>query len=419
MIEYKKKFENRKKDDLDNYKKILENIFEEEIHFSKNANTNNCISGLNPKYNSCFKDNFINTLNTINNYFNKYKIDKSKLKETLKNIANQKGYYEWAGAYSEIVALGYLINSDYIDKIEFNTIKDDTGNLFENSLAKIMGQKTVDLDFKIEVMNRYLYIDVKSLSPTYLKLFNKIFKIILSNIDRNDVFIGLENHLNINDHISEKDIKKIICEYNKNKKGLIKEIIDCINKEKTEYEYKNNVLEKTIKFRISYYNKGLRLTNSGFIDPYKMAQDYEYRILNYYNKLLITKPSFIIFVINPWFSSEIYTLGRLEEYNKIFYRSLSRRIFIDLLKINEPLFKYLDSNNKYAEEIDNKITVSYVSKLVSGIIFIEDHSIIRSNDIYNGYVYVNPNANNKYNYSNFGTIFKNVIEIDNFEYDNY
>ena len=41
------------------------------------------------------------------------------------------------------------------------------------------------------------------------------------------------------------------------------------------------------------------------MEPYKLAIDYKYKILDYYNKLLISEPSLITFVINPWFNQEL------------------------------------------------------------------------------------------------------------------
>ena len=58
------------------------------------------------------------------------------------------------------------------------------------------------------------------------------------------------------------------------------------------------------------------------IDVYKLASDYKYKILDYYNKLLINEPSLITLVINPWFNKELNIL--IKNLSNLL-RSLSRR----------------------------------------------------------------------------------------------
>ena len=436
MIEYKNKVQIQKsKEDIENYKSILSCLFNKEIKLSNKASTNNCIGALNGNNFFAFKCNFISRVERILDYFDKYKIDKTKLEETLKDIANQRGYYEWSGKYSEIVALDYFIQCKCIDKIVY-VVKEKEGDIFDSSLTKKLGGDEIDLDFMIEGGDEMrIYCDVKTLSPTYLKLFKNIFERVFEATCRNDILIGIENDMYMTNKINNEEIKDIIKSYDKQKKektkrktGLINELIECINSEKTTYEYYNR--GEPINFKMSYYNKPLPLVGGEEISPYRLAETYENRILDCYNKLLINKPSFIIFVVNPWFSSYIYN----DTFNKKdFYRSLSRRIFCRLKNINELAYNYTKNDN-----LENKnIKVSDISKLISGIIYIEDNSITYQENgidietgkekLYDVYIYTNPNAENKYYiglklgifFDNLKDDIYNLKDIDDFHYDNY
>lgn len=70
------------------------------------------------------------------------------------------------------------------------------------------------------------------------------------------------------------------------------------------------------------------------------------------------------------------------------------------------------------------LTVYSVSKKLSGIIFLEDHSITsydEFNEIYSAYVYLNPNADNSVAKAAFNHYLLSLprIEYDDFEFDNY
>lgn len=137
----------------------------------------------------------------------------------------------------------------------------------------------------------------------------------------------------------------------------------------------------------------------------------------YYNKLLISEPSLIMFVINPWFNQEM--IGNLKNQNQTFYRSLARRVFFEF-----------HSNDKDLSTIINKVKeplmASYVSQKISGLIFLEDQSITETGkDRYKAYIYLNPRATNgKLTKNDFHILARSsnrhiIKEIDDFEHDNY
>ena len=71
--------------------------------------------------------------------------------------------------------------------------------------------------------------------------------------------------------------------------------------------------------------------------PFAMAQAYRYKFLDYGNKLVDNEYSLITMVKNPWFNEETVDFGN---FNNMFYRSLSRRTFMELAKNDFPAKDY-------------------------------------------------------------------------------
>lgn len=124
-------------------------------------------------------------------------------------------------------------------------------------------------------------------------------------------------------------------------------------------------------------------------------------------------------VKNPWFNEETVDFGN---FNNMFYRSLSRRTFMELAKNDFPAKDY---SSAYKTE---KIKVCDVSKSIAGIVFIDDNSV-RSKyykSLYSAYIYLNPNYKNKTPLSirSIEKFFRNKYEVqikdfDDFKWDNY
>ena len=150
-----------------------------------------------------------------------------------------------------------------------------------------------------------------------------------------------------------------------------------------------------------------------------MAQAYKYKFLDYGSKLLDTSYSMITMVKNPWFNAETVDFGW---FNNIFYRSLSRRTFMELSKIKEPAQDFSDIYKT------TEITVDTVSRNLAGIIFIDDNST-RSKyykSLYSAYIYLNPNYKNlsPLSIQNLEKYFRNSFQVqikdfDDFKWDNY
>lgn len=394
---------------VENYKYILEKIFNESIKFSNNQITNNCIGAIQDQKNfEIFSNNFIARLHRINSYFSNSPDHIKEVINTAKQIGQTKGY-KWAGAYSELVALDYWIQFENITNIKFP----DRGRVesFPDSIAKKIDQQEIDIDISLDLNTKKIFSDVKSMIPTHMELTDLIVDRLKSNNSKN-YLIGIDDVYDVDYLRTKSDL------INEIRKGfLLQELNECINQNK-KYHRKTLRSGQNIAFRISYPKPGKNnvLTTTRVLDPYKLANDYKYKVLDYYNKLLVKEPSLLTFVINPWFNSE---LNMDKQFLRVFLRSLSRRVFIELVKDETDLEKF------FPELTGKKITIAEVAKKISGIIFIYDESILKEKkDINDVYIYLNPNATNRVLKERDFDILRwspeiNQPFIDDFTNDNY
>jgi len=395
---------------VENYKHILEKIFHREISFSNNSITNNCIGALNPENDfHTFRTNFIERLKRICEYFKDAPEYLEEIVKTAKQIGQTKGY-KWSGSYSELVALDYWIQFEDIENIKFP----DRGGVtdYADSIAKQIGQVEIDLDISLDLHTKKIYTDVKSLIPTHIELTDQILNCLKSKTEEQNYLIGIDDISDVDYLKTKKDFI-----YELQSGGLIQKLVECVNKKETICNFKLQS-GTGVTFRIEYPKAGINtvLSTTRAMEPYKLAIDYKFKILDYYNKLLIDKPSLITFVVNPWFNKE---LNISKEFIKTFYRSLTRRIFIELSKDST------DMGTIFPELNNKNIKISDVVSKVSGIIFINDNSILKTGkDINDVYIYLNPNATNtvltrkNFDILNWSTSVK-MPYIEDFYYDNY
>jgi hypothetical protein len=197
--------------DRENYKKIVENIFSQELKIEINDTTNNCIGALNHDDSfMTFKTNFIERLKRVYGFYLKNESTIKNLLDTLRNIGIAKGY-QWAGYYSELVALDYWIQYNNLYNIEYQFT--DKADIYDNSIAKIIGQSQVDLDITLDFSSFKVYMDVKSFKPTHIELADRIFAILKNKIKRNDYLIGIDDiydvdYIELNNDLQCEIIKK-------------------------------------------------------------------------------------------------------------------------------------------------------------------------------------------------------------------
>lgn len=395
---------------VDNYKGLLENIFHKTINFSNDSIENNCIGALNRIDDfHVFKANFIERLKRLNNYFEDYQDILDEIIITAKQIGQKKGY-KWSGSYSELVALDYWIQFRDLTNIKFPDRGSTTA--FSNSLARQIGNQEIDLDISLNLATKRVYSDVKSLIPTHTELVDQILDRLESQFATKDFLIGI-------DDIHDVDYLRIKSDfiYELQAGGLIQKLTETINSKGTSYTHILQSGERA-NFRISYTKAGENtiLQTMRILEPYKLAMDYKYKILDYYEKLLISEPSLITFVANPWFNQELNPFG---DFVATFYRALSRRVFMELTK------DQTDMGTIYPKLQGKNIKISDVAEKISGIIFINDMSVTKTDgEMYDTFIYLNPNATNKklsrrdFDILSWSPKVKQPY-IDEFYYDNY
>jgi hypothetical protein len=216
---------------IENYENIIKGIFNQDFNVSKNVDANNCIDALNSEHEyQIFKENYIVRLERIHNFFKDDSHAIENILKTLNSVAITKGY-KWSGAYSELVALDYLIQCNELENIKY--INKSNVNSFPNSVAKLIGQTEIDLDISFDLnWKTKVYMDVKSLIPTHLELVDQILEKVYKEITTNDYRIAIDDLFEV-DYLETK--KDYIYEL---KSGtLISRLKDCINQRDNYFEH--------------------------------------------------------------------------------------------------------------------------------------------------------------------------------------
>ena len=363
------------------YQSLLDGVFGNDLlQVPLKGESNNVIGALSHKGEyDVFKGNFKLLLEDL-----KGKYDVDSIKQALVQVADSKN---WEGAYAELVALSVL-NNDYSGEIKTDvTLKEGMG------FAKECGQKLTNED---GYWNDYdAYFDVKILS-------DPIKEILDGTIDR---AIKKANPTEACDILAEYPMDDDDVDYKSNIGQIEKELVKALQEKKTIIHI--STLKKLL-FRI-HWGGGINSVVMAY-SPFRHAENSKDIVLKRYaKKLLKRKPFFLVFVNFPWFKQLVKDSFGMNEW---YYRALARRTFM----------QYEHSNAKASEIIlgyKGNDTKRSIARCLSGIVFIEDHSILKTNDKYQTYVYLNPNARNQCGY--IRTYLEQLPNqmFEDFEYDNY
>lgn len=358
------------------------------------------------------------TLIKIKSLYEAYKGDKHSKNVIIENI-NKLFYYNWEGAYSELSTY-YFLNLCFEEKCELQ-INEETSKLkTEHTLARYYkNKKLTDIDgFNKCIMS---FFEIKSLENPTKYMLNKIKKELFSYDNRNNESFNFT--FNTKDGFKIKNYDGLVKEIKQGKYDLKKYI------QKQEQENKNRTPEKQqpiIKklVVVSKTNPGLSTTlyiNQSILLEMRM-EETSYQKAEMFERVPLENPyqfvdgSFIkIFIcngLNP--RNEI-------NFDRDFFRALSRRVFIKLTK---------DEN--FVPGTDKQLTYGKVAKKLCGLMFITDltankggvRDFKNSKDLYRCFVYLNPNADYKYTekfFRGFRFYLRNLnqSEVDDFRYDNY
>lgn len=395
--------------DVENLEKVIRDVFGIEKSIRNKNNTNKCIAPLNRYPVNMFAFNFMNRLSRLNEKFKDSPQAISTICERVKNLG-EAADSGWAGPYSELVALDFYTQfSEFFSVSYINLL-----NVREHkkSIPALNGQKEViDIDLCLHLKSGRIYTDVKSFNCVHQQILERIFESVEQFAEKEfgkSILIGTEN-LSSLDYV---EVKRSLAGKTHEVEKILK---DAVRGHKNYASYSSGS-GLALNFKITWSSE---LSVVKDYSPFAMAQAYRYKMLDYGNKLVDSEYSVITMVKNPWFNAETVDFGN---FNNIFYRSLSRRTFMELSKIDS---KAADYSGAYRTD---RIKVSDIPRNLAGIVFIDDNSI-RSKfykSLYSAYIYLNPNYANKapLTIRSFEKYFRNGFEVqikdfDDFKWDNY
>jgi hypothetical protein len=383
---------------LENYAALLNEIFgSNSATFSTSSRaTNNVIGALNhPSDFEQFRRNFPERLRRLRSY---YKNKPNMLKYIIK-VANEVAFSNnWDGAFAELTALDHF-NFSLLGRMGnlAQPVATDVTLSPELTYAAELRKSKANLDGYVEEAG--LYYDVKTLKDNVDELLNNIFK---------QVSVKLNQPLRIE---AEYDLHIGYSEIREKFDLLIIELISRINIQQKTKHIRSEVIDG-LTFKL-VWETGVTFLEHGY-DPYEHAKNFHLGIFQYADKFVKASKSMIVLVHFPWFNQVI---NDFNDSNKKFYRATARRVFCQY-KNNSTLFSSFNSKFKGSQN------VAEVSQHLSGIIFLEDDSIMSVNahkPNVVSFVYYNPNSLNPVP----GTFARDFIhglsnnEIDDFENDNY
>ncbi len=398
--------------DVENLEKMIADVFGVEKKIRNKNNTNRCIEPLNlangQKINF-FAYNFMNRLSRLNEKFKGNQQDIRNICEKVKNIGETHNS-QWAGPYSELVALDFYSQfSEFFDVSYINILGI---NQHKNSIPAKIGQKEViDIDLCLHLKNLDIFTDVKSFNCIHMNILDEIFTKVekyASETLGKLILVGVDNLSSID----YREVKNHLG-YEKNKIFQALKLAVRESRRNLDYESSDGI---KFNFKIEYSNI---LSTVKEYSPFAMAEAYKYKFLDYGNKLVDDEYSVITIVKNPWFNEETVDFG---DFNNLFYRSLSRRTFMELFKMNNAAREFSPSYSQ------SDLKVSDISKSLAGIIFIDDKSAYTKSreNLYEAYFYLNPNYANlepltirkieKYFHNSF---LPQIKDFDDFKWDNY
>lgn len=393
-------------EEIENLEQIIFNIFGIRKKINRRG-SNLCLSALNRHPLNLFASNFINRLQRLSRRFGGEEAE--EICEKVKNIG-EGDKAKWIGPYSELVALDFY--SQFNSHVITNYIARLPIKEHPKSIPARMGHKQlIDIDMRLEFPRKVLYTDVKSFNCIHQEILDKIFEnveLFAQEKCHKTVLVGVDN-------LSSLDYKKVKESLGNEKRLIQDELKKAVQEGKYFVNYKSpSGLE--FNFKINYSSV---LSLKREYSPYSMAEAYRYKFVDYGAKLIDNEYSLITMLRNPWFNRETVDFGN---FNNYFYRSLSRRIFIELKDCKEKAFHFSPSYGR------SNVTVGEISRNLAGIVFIDDNSMKSKSfdEIYSAYIYLNPNYSAKpplvsQDFKHFvHSQYRNQLkDLDDFSHDNY
>lgn len=384
---------------IQNYSRLIDGIFGTgTTTFDRSKDLYNHVIGAlnNPTEYKDFTANFISRLERLKTI---YSTHPSYLTEIIVQVNEVASVKNWEGAFAELAAYDHL-NSDILNHKTYihNPIQPNITLPNTKSFALELGKAATNLDGYVE--DRPLYFDVKCLKDNVTEILTGIYNDLKTYLGTNDIHITAEHELNI----SYDDFQK--------KRALLLNELKSELNTTTKKTYLKSSVVSNLSYRILW--GGGILTAERSYHPFSHAKNYHKTVFNYANKFIKDEPTVIVLVVFPWYN---LVVSDFANSNIRFYRALARRVFCQYIHDNT---KFKTFNSSFTGEQ----TIFEVSKHLSGIIFLEDNTILsKEPDKTNvkSFVYLNPNASKPLTRSLASDFIMGLhnTEYDDFENDNY
>jgi len=384
--------------DIENYSNLIDSIFGAgTTSFSiTDTHYNHVIGALNhPTEYLDFRTNFIARLQRLKSIYSTHQTYLREIIVQVNEVASEKN---WEGAFAELVAFDHLNQDILKHKTYIHTpIKPNVTIDKSMTFAQELGKSAANLDGFVE--DRPLYFDIKCFKDNVTEILEGIYKQLEQHLSRTDFHISAEYALDIS--YDDFQLKR---------NDLLNELKSKIVPPTTKY-VKSSVVSN-LTFRI-LWGAGVQTAERTY-HPYSHAENYHKLLFNYANKFVKDHPTVIVLVVFPWYN---LVVSDFSNGNIKLYRALSRRVFCQYKHDNT---KFKIFNSKFT----GNQTIYEVSNNLSGIIFLEDNTILsKEPDKTNAksFVYLNPNAVKPLTKSLAREFIMGLhnSEFDDFEYDNY
>jgi len=378
--------------DLENFQAILDRYFGAgSARFdTRTGVTNNIIGALNRADFAPFRAAFLKRCQGLSRRYPAGDPNRTPLLDRLNEMASES---KWDGVYAEMVAFHFL-NSDQ-DWLSAPIELSKTVPAADTLAGALGGQNTNYDGFYADFD---VCFDVKVLGDKSLDILKGIIAEAKTALGLTNVEITPEYPLDMD-----------FVPFQQNRRALLAELQGALNPNTKPAMLRSAVLQQ-LSYRL-LWGAGV-LTAVSTYDPFLHAANHHRLLFKHAKKFSRTQPTFIVFVVFPWFS-ETPTTNPWS--NEIFFRSFCRRFFCQYAKDTNPATTLL--SNYQGNE-----TLAQVTQSLTGVLFLEDKSITASNPLdhnINAYAYLNPNATHKIS----GHFREHLSALgfyrDDFQHDNY
>ncbi len=280
---------------------------------------------------------------------------------------------------------------------------DITLNASESFASRFARRKNTNEDGCLSEFN--LHFDVKSFQDTVRAILRNITDKVISSRRKNDEILAGKNlYVEFEFPLTDSEEKY---------KGKVSDLIK-------EFDAKLTVGIKSIQSSVIpelryVLNWGGVSGAISSYSPYKRAEDLvEPFLCRYVDKFLLNKPFILVVVNHSWFNQ--VDTGAFDG-NKVLYRALSRRIFMQYRHDNRLM-------SDLCRDFTGTETIDMVTRKLSGILFIDSRPTFPVEERNHWCFYSNPRADNHINsklllLNELISLNRQCIEIDDFVDDNY